>query len=145
MPRPRIARRVHATPPVDYFKPRGIPMRDLDEVTLAVEELEAVRLADVEALDQEGGAQHMGVSRPTFARVLHSARGKVADALVHGKALRIEGGDFRIVCRRFRCFSCGHEWDEPFGTGRPTSCTGCCGGPVVRMSQQDMENRRRSD
>ena len=145
MPRPRIARRVYATPPVDYFKPRGIPMRDLDEVTLAVEELEAIRLADVEALDQAAAAKHMGVSRPTFARVLHSARGKVGDVLVHGKALRIEGGHFRLECRRFRCFSCGHEWDEPFGTGRPLSCAGCGGGPVVRMSLQDTESPRRNE
>jgi predicted DNA-binding protein (UPF0251 family) len=83
-------------PGVTYFKPAGIPLRSLEEVRLSVEEVEAVRLKDVEGLEQEQGAEKMNVSRPTFQRVLASARQKIADALLNGKAIRIEGGNFEI-------------------------------------------------
>ncbi len=96
MPRPRICRRVRFAPGVTYFKPRGIPLRDLSEVVLPLEEYEAVRLKDLEGLSQEGCAERMGISQPTFHRMVSSARKKIADAIVHGKAIRIEGGDYRI-------------------------------------------------
>jgi predicted DNA-binding protein (UPF0251 family) len=73
----------------------------LDRVSLAVEELEAVRLKDLEGLDQEKAAATMNVSQPTFHRVLESARRKIADALVGGKAIKIEGGEY-VVKRRAR-------------------------------------------
>ena len=79
-------------PGATYFKPAGVPMRDLEEVVVALDELEALRLADLEALYQEQAAARMNISRPTFARVVEAARRKVADALIHGKALRLEGG-----------------------------------------------------
>ncbi|NQT74115.1 MAG: DUF134 domain-containing protein [Chloroflexi bacterium] len=107
MPRPIKWRKVGFIPEANYFKPAGIPMRDLEEVSLSIEELEAVRLKDQEGLQQEECAQRMGISRPTFHRVLGSARSKLADALTNGKAIRIEGGDFEIDRRRFRC-----GWDE---------------------------------
>jgi len=133
MARPKHIRQVHILPPVDYFKPRGIPMRELEEVALAVEEFEALRLADLGGLDQARAAQHMGVSRPTFARVVHAARAKVADALVNGKALRIEGGVFRLSERLFMCFACGNRWSEPFGTGRPNACPKCRAVSIRRV------------
>jgi len=74
----------------DYFKPRGTPLTDLDEVTLRMDELEALRLADVEGLYQEAAARRMNISRATFGRIVEAAHRKVAAALVHGKALRIE-------------------------------------------------------
>ena len=97
MPRPVKWRRVSFIPGVTYFKPAGIPMRILDEVCLTVEEAEAIRLKDLEALEQEEGAVKMNVSRPTFQRVLNSARQKVASALLNGKAIRIEGGNFEMA------------------------------------------------
>jgi len=71
-------------------------MRILDEIRLTVEEAEAIRLKDLEALEQEDGAERMNISRPTFQRVLAAGRKKVADALLNGKAIRIEGGNFEI-------------------------------------------------
>ena len=97
MPRPIKWRRVAFIPEATYFKPAGIPMRILQEVSLSVEEAESVRLKDLEGLEQEQGAERMNISRPTFQRVLGAARQKIADALLNGKAIRIEGGNFEMA------------------------------------------------
>lgn len=134
MPRPKNMRRVQALPQTDYFKPRGVPLRQLAEVTLALEELEALRLVDLEGLEQEQAALQMNVSRPTVTRIVASARAKVADAIVNGKALRIEGGTFELPERLFACGRCGHRWGAPFGTGRPGGCPRCQGDAFSRIS-----------
>ena len=108
-------RRVAFIPEITYFRPAGVSSRVLEEVCLSVEEAEAIRLNDLEGLEQEECAQRMNISRPTFHRVLESARRKLADALLNGKAIRIEGGNFEMAMRRFRCLN-GHEWDVPFET-----------------------------
>ena len=113
MSRPLKCRRVEFLPDVTYLKPAGIPLRGIEEVRLSVEEAEAIRLKDLEGLEQEQGAERMNISRPTFQRVLASARQKVADALLNGKAIRIEGGSFEMASSRFKCLN-GHEWDVPF-------------------------------
>ncbi|HUV44343.1 MAG TPA: DUF134 domain-containing protein [Dehalococcoidales bacterium] len=113
MGRPPLWRRVNNIPDVPYFKPAGVPLTALEEVQLSVEEVEAIRLKDLERLAQEGCAQRMSVSRTTFARILTSARQKMADALLHGKAIRIDGGNFQLALQHFRC-NRGHEWDVPF-------------------------------
>ena len=92
MPRPTKPRLVCHSPEAVYFKPRGVPMYDLEEVVLGLDETEALRLADLEGLSHEQVGERMEVSRPTVGRILESARRKVAEALVHGKALRISGG-----------------------------------------------------
>ncbi len=92
MARPKRCRRIGAAPGSSYFKPRGIPLSVLEEVVLSVDEFEAIRLADLEGLYQEPAAEKMSVSRQTFGRILESAHRKVAEALVRGKALKIEGG-----------------------------------------------------
>lgn len=95
MPRRRRRRRVSFRPGFNYFGPgRG---GATTEVILKVEEFEAIRLKDFEGITQEEAAEKMGVSQPTFHRVLVSARKKISDALVNGKALRVEGGDYRMV------------------------------------------------
>ena len=81
MPRPRCPRRITHSPPTDYFKPRGIPLRDLKEVELAADELEAFRLADLEGLYRKEAAEKIGVLRQTFDRIVRSARAKVAEVL----------------------------------------------------------------
>ena len=96
MPRRRKNRRVAGLPDVTYYKPQGIPLRYLKETRLSVEEAEALRLKDLEGLDQTEAASRMGISRPTFQRVLAAARRHVAEALLGGRAIRIEGGDFTI-------------------------------------------------
>jgi len=120
-------RRVASIPKVSYFKPAGIPYRALDEVRLSVEEAEAIRLKDLEGLEQEECARRMRISRPTFHRVLGAARSKLADALLNGKAIRIEGGNFEMAMRRFNCTN-GHQWDVPFEvmvTAPPHFCPTC--------------------
>ena len=97
MPRPPKCRRVAFLPNTTYFKPAGIPLQFLNEIRLSVEEAEAIRLKDLEGLEQEQSAKKMNVSRPTFQRVLASARQKIADALLNGKAIKIEGGIFEIA------------------------------------------------
>jgi predicted DNA-binding protein (UPF0251 family) len=74
------------------FRPVGVPLKELKEVVLTLDEIEAIRLADSEGLYQEAAAASMNVSRQTFGRIVQSARGKVADILSQGKALRVEGG-----------------------------------------------------
>ena len=96
--RPKKCRLVRDSPSVRFFKPRAIPLSELEIVTLKDEEWEAIRLIDYEKRDQEAAAQIMGVSRPTFSRVLSSARATVAKALAEGCALAIGGGDFELKC-----------------------------------------------
>ena len=100
MPRPMRFRRVSFEPTINYFKPAGVRMRLLEDVTLAVDELEAVRLKDYEGKDQTEAAKSMDVSQPTFQRIYESARKKIADVLINGKALRIEGGNYRFIDHR---------------------------------------------
>ena len=85
----------------------------LEEGHLTVEEAESIRLKDLENLDQEKCAKKMNISRPTFHRILNSARKKLADALLNGKAIRIAGGNFLMATSYFRCID-GHEWEVPF-------------------------------
>mgnify|MGYP001110134619 CR=1 FL=1 len=92
MARPVQTRKIGFVPRVVFFKPAGIPRRDLEETALSLDELEAVRLADLNGLYQEEAAPKMDISRSAFARILESARRKIADALIHGKSLRMEGG-----------------------------------------------------
>ena len=92
--RPKCPRRIQNIPDVTYFKPRGVPLSELDSVSLAVEELEALRLVDLEGLQQEEAAQRVGVSRRAFWVDLQSARRKVALALTGGKAIHIRGGNY---------------------------------------------------
>jgi predicted DNA-binding protein (UPF0251 family) len=135
MARPKICRTVCCEPSVNYFKPRGIPMTDLDKIVLAVDELEALRLKDYQGTEQEKAAAAMKVSQPTFHRILHSAHNKVADALINGKAIEIEGGDYVVTesVRLFECHDCQNEWKEPFGTGRPAKCPNCSGLNLHRV------------
>jgi predicted DNA-binding protein (UPF0251 family) len=101
VPRPYCCRRVAGRPAASIFKPIGVPMRMLDEVVMTLDEFEAIRLADLDGLYQEEAAAQMEVSRPTFSRISAEAHRKLADALVHGKALRIEGGP--VLVAGYRC------------------------------------------
>ena len=92
MPRPCRCRRIRCRPDTNYFKPRGIPLDALEEVNLTLDELEAIRLADLGELYQEDAAKKMNVSRQTFGNIINSAHKKIADALLNAKALKIEGG-----------------------------------------------------
>lgn len=96
MPRPKCRRNICGMPDKNYFKPRGIPTVDLDEVNLTLDEFEAIRLADYEQLYQEEAAARMNISRQTFGRIVEEAHKKIADVLLNGKALKIEGGEVSL-------------------------------------------------
>ena len=91
MPRPKCRRNICGMPDKKYFKPRGIPTVDLEEIVLNLDEFEAIRLADYEQLYQEDAAANMNISRQTFGRIIEAAHKKIADVLMNGKALKIEG------------------------------------------------------
>jgi hypothetical protein len=97
MPRPRRRRRVRFRPDITFFRPVGIEKSNLKESILTVDEFEAIRLKDLEGLDQEKSAEKMNISQPTFHRLIRSARKKIADAIVKGKAIKIEGGKYKMV------------------------------------------------
>ena len=97
MARQPIERAVAGVPRVTLFKPAGVPTRELEQLQLAVDELEAIRLVDLEGLTHEQASEEMGVSRQTVGRVLERGRAKVAEALVDGKAILIGGGRYRVA------------------------------------------------
>jgi uncharacterized protein len=140
MARPKRCRWVSSTPGSIYFKPRGIPLTILEEVALSFDEYEAVRLADLEDLYQEQAAEKMGVSRQTFGRIIEAAHRKIAEALVKGKALKIEGGAFEVACaRRSRCRDCRYSWEPPDEMNQPGSCPSCKSSNI----QTENEDRER--
>lgn len=112
MARPIKWRKIEHTPVVPYFIPTEEGKVSMAEITLKLEELEAIRLKDLEGLEQAECAQHMEVSRPTFQRILLSAREKIADGLIHGKVIRIEGGNFTKNICPVACEKCGRKWNE---------------------------------
>jgi len=103
MPRPVKHRWVEGRPCATYFEPQGFPWCEREEEVLTLEELEAVRLKDAEGLEQEECARQMQISRPTFVRLIQSARRKIAVALTEGKSLRIEGGHYRLYGKPRKC------------------------------------------
>jgi predicted DNA-binding protein (UPF0251 family)/DNA-directed RNA polymerase subunit RPC12/RpoP len=143
MPRPRKHRRLRRAPRSAIFKPVGVPLESLDRVTLLHEELEALRLADLEGQHQTDAAEQMGISRSTFQRLVTEARRKVAQALVNGAAIQVEGGTFRVVAARWHCADCGHDWDLVHGSGQgqPEICP-ACGSRSIR--ERPSEERRHS-
>ncbi len=89
MPRPRLRRKIRFNPEVTYFKPLGVPMRILEELELSCEEVEALRLKNIIGLDQAECAEKMQTSASTFQRILVSAYKKISQALIEGKAIKI--------------------------------------------------------
>ena len=89
MPRPRRCRKIRFNPNITYFKPQGVPMRDLEIVELTAEEIEAYRLRYIKDMEQQEAAEKMSTSQSTYQRILYSAYKKIADALVNGKAIKI--------------------------------------------------------
>jgi predicted DNA-binding protein (UPF0251 family) len=89
MPRPRLFRRIGFNPNITYFKPQGVPMRELEIIELTTEEVEALRLRNIKKLEQEQAAKKMNTSQSTFQRILSSAYEKISEALIEGKAIKI--------------------------------------------------------
>lgn len=151
MPRPHKHRVVDHVPGCRYFRPGRHRPGDSGEVNLFWEELEALRLKDLEGLDQAQAAERMEVSRPTFQRILRSARSKVAQALIDGLTIRVNGGHFRIAPRTLHCRQCGHKWsrqeetrgDEEVPTERGLPVCPLCGSDDVTSRRRKSERRNR--
>ena len=124
MPRPKKYRFVKREPGVTFFKPQGIPLRILEHALITVDELEALRLSDFLGLSHEEAAQQLKVSRPTVTRMLARAHQAIADALVNGKAIRIEGGDYILEGYECLCPKCGALWSPR--EGEPEQVCGKC-------------------
>ena len=125
MARPPIERAITGLPPATLFKPAGVPSRDLEQLPLAVDELEAMRLVDLEVLSHGEAAAAMGVSRQTVGRVLESARARVTEALVSGKAILIGGGQYRLEPRTLCCRACKTAWLPATADQARISCPSC--------------------
>lgn len=131
MPKAPKPRSVAFFPYVRCFKPSGVPLAELEEEVITVEELEALRLKDLEGLDQDSCAEKMGISQSTFQRLLAGARFKLARALIEGRAIRVEGGNFQLAGTRLRCLDCGEEWEGVATETGDVVCPRCGRGPVV--------------
>jgi uncharacterized protein len=128
MTRPCKCRKISSTPGSIYFKPVGIMMKDLDEVILTLDEYEAIRLADYEEYYQEQAAQSMNISRQTFGNIIGSAHKKIADFLISGKSLKIEGGYVSLKYfnnKLFNCKDCNYLWDINEDIDKPNNCPKC--------------------
>jgi predicted DNA-binding protein (UPF0251 family) len=105
-------------------------------VILQIDEVEAIRLADLEELYQEDAAKKMHVSRQTFGNIIDSAHKKIADAIVNSKAIKIKGGEVEMDERQFVCYECKNEWSLPYGGGKPMECPKC-GSKNIHRAPQD--------
>lgn len=130
MVRPIKIRKVESFPENNYFIPFGKSKCQLEEVTLKVEELEAMRLKDIEKLNQEDCAKKMEVSRQTFQNIIESAREKVALALTEGKAIKIAGGNYTTNMCKFKCMECGEIYSINYENDK-YKCPNCSSNKVV--------------
>ena len=136
MPRPRRCRWVSNEPSTRYFKPRGIPMSQLEDMVLTVDEIEAVRLADYEGFYQDEAAKRMNISRQTFGRIVVSARRKIAEAIIFGKAIRIEGGEYVTADQLIQCADCDHIWHVTHNLGTEVRCPVCRNGNIIGTQEK---------
>jgi len=126
MPRPHKFRFVGGTPTATVFKPAEIPARTLEMIQLRLDELEAVRLADLNGLYQEQAAQEMRISRATFGRLLEGAHHKIAEALLTGKGLMFQGGTIQYLQQRIMvCNECGFRFPISAEGVGDRSCPSC--------------------
>lgn len=114
MPRRKKCRRVEILPRVQFFHPSETKAYEGEMVVLKIEELEAIRLADLEELDQDQCAEKMQISRGTLQRILYDCRKKIADALVNGKAIQIAGGNYVKGNCGFTCLKCNCVWENDY-------------------------------
>ena len=105
--RPKKERVVNQPPVFKGFKPVGVRRKDIETIVLKLDEFEAIRLADLEGFDHNDAAEFMKISRPTFSRLIEKARQKMADFLINGKYLTIDGGNIHFYSNRYRCRNCG--------------------------------------
>ena len=136
MPRPFKCRQVGCKPGISFFKPKGIAAARLQEVNLTMDEFESVRLADLEGMYQDDAAKKMNISRQTFGNIVNSAHKKIAEALVKGKAIKIEGGIYQVEgVNTFKCCECEHRWEFAYGMSKSPACPKCQSSNIHRNRQ----------
>ena len=139
MTRPCKCRRISGQPRSLLFKPCGVSFHELHEICLTLDELEAIRLADLQELYQEEAAVRMGVSRQTFGNIIRSAHGKIADALVNAKALKIAGGVVQLDAPQYLCGRCRNRWAASSDQEKSATCPKCHGGGIPDDSREDRD------
>ncbi|MBI9071189.1 MAG: DUF134 domain-containing protein [Melioribacteraceae bacterium] len=140
MSRPYRKRRIELPPSIKNFKPCGIPRKDLQSISLSIDEYEAIRLADYKGLEHSEAAEQMEISRPTFSRLIEKSRNKIAQAIIDGKELIVEGGNVEFRNTVKRCKECGDEEIIP----NNTSINNCneCGSRNVEDSASKFINNK---
>lgn len=136
MTRPRKKRKIKEPPLFQRFKPAGIKGRDLQQIIIGVDEYEAIRLADYENYDHKRAAKEMDISRPTFSRLIETARKKVAKAIVEGKEIYIEGGSVDFRDNIFRCLDCGEITQLEFNNYTPKNCRRCGSENLINLANR---------
>jgi len=142
MARPQCCRRVSGAPGCRMFKPEAAQSAGTEMLRLTLDELEALKLADLEGLYQEQAAEKMNVSRQTFGRIIESARRKTAQALIEGKILKIGGGNCEIAgIKCFKCNDCHRKLKIPQDSPKPRICPACRGHDLsIEDSLSESEN-----
>ena len=124
MPRPKNDRIVNEPPLYSEFKPIGVAGISLKQILLSLDEFEATRLADYKGFSHEAAAEEMNISRSTFSRLIEASRKKIADFIIHGKLLTIDGGNVHFKNNIIKCFDCGYMFK--INIGAPLSnCPDC--------------------
>ena len=133
MPRPKSDRIVLEPPLFSDFKPIGVRGQDLDQILLTLDEFEAFRLADYKSLSHAEAADEMEISRSTFTRLIEKARKKIADFIIQGKLLTIEGGNIHFRNNIIRCQNCGHMFKTNINS-IVTACPACHSKSLINLA-----------
>jgi uncharacterized protein len=133
MPRPQDNRIVYEPPLFSDFKPSGTKGQDLEQIILTLDEFEAFRLADQLGFSHALAANEMEISRSTFSRLIEKARKKVADFIIHGKSLRIEGGAVHFRVNIIQCKECGYMFKIQFDQAT-TKCPSCHSNKILNLA-----------
>ena len=133
MPRPKSNRIIHEPPLFSEFKPVGIRGQSLEQILLPLDEFEAFRLADQLGLSHAEAAEEMEISRSTFTRLIEKSRRKIADFIIQGKMLTIEGGNVHFRTNIIQCKDCGHMFKSNF-KDTVTECPSCHSKSLLNLA-----------
>ncbi len=133
MPRTEKNRIVHTPPLFSEFKPIGVRFQELQQTRLTLDEYEAFRLADYKGLSHAEGADEMGISRSTFTRLIEKSRKKIANFIMEGRLLLIDGGNIHFRNNILRCQKCGHMFKTPI-VNEVTECPECHSTDLLNLA-----------
>lgn len=143
MPRPRIFRRISENPQIRCFKPETENPDELEPIEITIDEFEAIRLRDYHDVQQKKSAEIMGVSQPTFHRILTSARKKISKALIEGNMIMIVGGEQITDKKSYKCNVCGFKWSNP--KKEYQKCPDCLSKDIEIVTEEEELPRETED